>query len=569
MSFTRSRILPSAAAAIALSCSPPPVANPPVQCEGLSRQASPTSAPARWVVGQASRYPADTALSGRAEELRHSQRARRAAAWEAVARTLAPVAVAQSTQAPTSTLPRFRTWYDSDDLTRLFQRLYGNLDAAGRASRAHFSDAALDDALGWNALAATTLEGWDPTRLSAFASGVHDNAALAALGGSHRIAVSPDAARHLLNSYPEVLNCIANGAPPAFLQGGTAPAQQMAREPVRLGTCAGSTSAPFFVAQGGTLRAVVEGTTSDTAQLSILAGEGVTARVRCNASAGVGCSVDGPGIFTVQLASGGRELTGTLAVSYSTPTPELASCLHGVFPASAATVAQEWRRADLGFVFPTFDTSAAGMQRRLGPGGDASWGAGDGMADPGPDRAYTMQLPSGGVFRLAGMHIRTREVDRWLHITLWWSPNPDDDFGADRPASVRALGAPWSNYKMCVASDFDEQDTDPAGGLAEQFPSLGAALRAVNEGRGGPSWCSNPYIDGGPGLVRSNCVGCHQHALSGVRPGDVQNDPAAYPANGRLQTRNNFPGDGFWGLDGGDQYASIFAQTVDWWRSMQ
>src|SRR5699024_7817 len=147
-----------------------------------------------------------------------------------------------------------------------------------------------------------------------------------------------------------------------------------------------------------------------------------------------------------------------------------------------------------------------------------------------------------------GLHIRTRELAHWMNITLWFSPDPDEDFGADRPDAIRALGPPWSSYKMCVAIEFDEHDPDPNGGFIDDAPSLAAALRAVHEGPGGPSWCSNPYIDAGPGLARSNCVGCHQHAMSGARPAEIATDESRFPESGRLQMRNNFPADHFWGL---------------------
>jgi hypothetical protein len=173
--------------------------------------------------------------------------------------------------------------------------------------------------------------------------------------------------------------------------------------------------------------------------------------------------------------------------------------------------------------------------------------------------------PSGAAFVLAGMHLRTRELDRWMHVTLWWSPDPDTDFGADRPDAVRALGPPWDSYKMCVVTDFDEGDPDPDGGFTRDAPTLAAALRAVNEGPGAPTWCSNPYIDGAPGLVRSNCIGCHQHAMSGVRPAATVLDGARYPSAGRRQTRNNFPADQLWALDTNDSYVSIFFETLAWW----
>ncbi|NIS36800.1 MAG: hypothetical protein GWN73_40355, partial [Actinobacteria bacterium] len=49
---------------------------------------------------------------------------------------------------------------------------------------------------------------------------------------------------------------------------------------------------------------------------------------------------------------------------------------------------------------------------------------------------------------------------------------------------------------------------------------LASALRAA---AGGPSWCSNPYIEHGRGNARTNCIGCHQHGGSEVftdRDGD-------------------------------------------------
>ena len=54
--------------------------------------------------------------------------------------------------------------------------------------------------------------------------------------------------------------------------------------------------------------------------------------------------------------------------------------------------------------------------------------------------------------------------------------------------------------------------------------------------------------------------------MTGVRPGEVQTDPARYPSNGRTQVRNNFPSDGFWGLDAGDRLASVISQTADYYR---
>ncbi len=560
--LTRSAV---ALALLASACGSTPPAPTPAACEGIESQTMSASAQGRWLLGLASRYPADTSLGARADELRRSQRARRAAAWEAVARALAPVPLAHPTAAAGATVPRFQTWYDREDVSRTFQRLYGSLGPAGRAAQQRFDDAALDEAFGFNAGFVTTLPEWSASRLDAYTASLSDAASVAGVSGVLRIALSPDAVRHLVSSYPEVLRCIADGAPPTFADGPAAP-QQVAREPVALSRCGARVLGPFFVATGGELTARLADAGADT-ELRVLDGVTPTAATRCASPAATGCTVQGPGLFMVKVSTRAPSESGMLDVRYTPPSERAAACLQGVFPPAAATVALEWRRTDLGMPLPTYDTSASGLARRLAPGADASWGTGDGTAEPREAEAYTMRLPAGSSFRLAGMHLRTRELDHWLNITLWWSPRPEEDFGADRPASIRALGGPWSSYKMCVATDFDEQDADPAGGFAQDAPTLAAALRTVHEGRGGPSWCSNPYIDAGPGLVRSNCVGCHQHAMSGVRPADVQTDPARYPANGRAQVRNNQPSDGFWGLDGGDHLASVFSETVEYWRS--
>ncbi|MEZ4410388.1 MAG: hypothetical protein R3A52_28490 [Polyangiales bacterium] len=564
MTLRRAALSTALTAALAACGTSPPTDPPPVSCDGVSSQAMPASAEGRWLLGLASRYPADTALSARGDALRRSQRARREVAWMAIARALAPVPTAQPTPAADATVPRFRTWYDREDVVRTFQRLYGALSPEQRAASARFDDAAIDEAFGWNARFVTTLTDWDADRLARFAAGLDSPARLTSAGGVQRIALSPDAVRHLVSSYPEILRCLNTASPPVFVDGAPAP-QRVAREPLALTPCGSTVYGPYFVATGGSLTARVEGG-AEGAALTVIEGVSVDGAQRCAAGASEGCAVSGPGTFLVRVAARGRASGGALDVTYTPPDAAVTACLHGVFPPQAATVAMEWRRADLGMALPVYDTSGAGLSRRLAQA-EATWGDGDASADPQEGAIYTLRLASGSAFRLAGMHIRTRELDHWLNITMWWSPRPDEDFGADRPDFIRALGAPWNAYKMCVATDYDEQDGDPDGGYARDVPSLAAALRAVHEGRGGPSWCSNPYIDAGPGLVRSNCVGCHQHALSGVRPSEVQNDAARFPLNARALVRNNLPADGFWGIDGGDQLGSVFAETVDYFRT--
>lgn len=553
------------AVALTVACESPP---PAPSCRGVSAKREAASLPDRKLLGLASSYPADARLSARREELVRSQRARRGAAWHVVERVLAPVALADPTPLEGARVPRFRTWYDRDDVRRVFQRVYEAMGPEGRAARARVEPAALDEAFAWSAVAVGELDTWPDSRWEDYVGALDDEAAVGGIGGVRRLAMSPDAARHVIESYPEVLRCLADGAPPAFIDAPAERDQRLSREPIALSRCGDRHAAgPFFVARGGTLRAAVMGEGASTATLRVVEGP-ASAAIHCEASAREGCAVEGPGEFFVTVSSGVDALDGALEVHYSAPDVGSPACLDGPFPFASASIAAEWRRVEPGWTLPTYDTSGPALTRRFADD-PPSWGEGDGAATPGPDSIYTIQLPSGPRFQLAGLHIRTRELAHWMNITLWFSPEPDQDFGADRPDAVRALGEPWSSYKMCVAIEFDEHDPDPSGGFLEDAPSLAAALRAVHEGQGGPSWCSNPYIDAGPGLARSNCVGCHQHAMSGARPAEVAVDDARFPEGGRLQMRNNFPADHFWGLDAGDDLAAELSTVVEWWDTTE
>jgi hypothetical protein len=245
----------------------------------------------------------------------------------------------------------------------------------------------------------------------------------------------------------------------------------------------------------------------------------------------------------------------TGACPSATPSPV---CLSGAFPEAAVVVKANWRRAGVGAALPVFDTSAEALARRLSADGKFAWGAADAEADPGASDIYTLQLPNQNVFRLAALHIMTKELAHWVWITLWWSPEPDHDFGADRPAT---LPPPWQNYKLCTVTAFDEQDPDATGGYASAHPSLAAALAATHAGVGGPSWCSNPYLEEGDGNAATNCIGCHQHAGTGLRSEDILADPDEFPEHGRTARRQSFPADYVFAPTDGDDLGAMFEET--------
>ena len=238
------------------------------------------------------------------------------------------------------------------------------------------------------------------------------------------------------------------------------------------------------------------------------------------------------------------------------PPPE---CLQTQFPADASIIKASWRRSEIGNNLPTYDTSAAGLARRLAPDGKFAWTEPDGAADPGPDDIYTLRLPNGNAFRLAALHIMTKELNHWFWLTLWWSPDADSDFGADRPST---LPAPWQHYKMCSSVAFAEGDADPRGGYDD---TLGDSLEAAYAGMGGPSWCSNPYLEEGDGNVASNCIGCHQHAGTGLRTETILAEPDAFPEHSRKLVRDTFPSDYIFGVNVGDDLGAMYRETVQFY----
>ncbi len=534
-------------------------------CEGpIGASVEASSAPDRRLLGVASDYPADAALEGRLEELLRSQRARRAAAWAAVARVLEPAPLTEPTPLGETSVPRFRTFYDREDYARLFSHLYEGLAPEEREARARFSDAQLDDAFLWNVGFLDELGTWPEERWDEYVASFDSEEAVNGIGGIRRITLGPAMTRHVMESYPEVLRCLADGAPPAELAGESR-TDRVVREAVALEACEQARFGPFFAARGASLRAALE-PEEGRARVAILEGESLEdAEPRCHSEEA--CEAQGPGVFHVIVRAEGARARAALDVS-RTEVASPVGCLSGAFPRDSVSIAAEWRRLDETMPLATHDTSAdalAALLREETP----TWGEGAGTASPGSDAIYTQALPTGAVFVLAGFHVRTAELPRGLYVTLWWSDRPDEDFGADRPEAIRALGGPWSSYKMCVAIDHSELDPDPEGGFGEDAPSLAAALAAVSEGRGAPTWCSNPYVDAAPGLARGNCVGCHQHAMSGVRPGEVATDPERFPSSGRLEERDNRPADGFWGLDAGDDLAALMQEVVDYWRGAE
>ncbi|HVV88033.1 MAG TPA: hypothetical protein VHE35_33560 [Kofleriaceae bacterium] len=512
----------------------------------------------RKLVGAASPYPADGLLRGREHELATSMAARRAAAWAAVERVLEPVpfAIDPPSDVPAQ-LPRWQTWYGQDDLHRMFQRLFRGLTPDEQRARAPFTDGALDEAFAWNPHAVDELDTWPAERWQAYVASLDTQAEVAGVGGIDRVAYSPGAARHLMASYAQALACKEHGTPPPIGDAPTAGPVRMARETMELGACEERSFGPYFVGAGETLTASVDGAATVELRASGPSPDVQAPPAGDPSCDDARCTAAGPAAVWLTVHATDRG-AAALTVDYHEADPTWAPCLAAPFPLDAAVIKADWRRAELGILAPRFDTSADGLQRMIDA--ESTWGDGDAQLDPGPDEIYTLALPSNGArYRLTALHLMTKELDHWLWITLWWSADPDHDFGADRPDAIAALPGPWRHYKMCVVTAFRDEDLDAAGGSADE--SLAKALAKVYTA-GGASWCSNPYIELGHGNGESNCIGCHQHGGTTLDSATIIGDEDHFPDHARGQERNNFPSDYSWAVSQGDHLGQMFADEV-------
>jgi hypothetical protein len=539
--------------------------------DGLGARAQALEAQDRKIIGYAAPYRPDLGLAARDAELAGSIAARRAAAWQIVERVLAPVPLADPHLADSfgsqPTIPAWQTYYNKDDFTRLFKKLYGDLGPDGRRVRAPFTEQTIADALEWNVHMVEGLPTWPEERYLQYLADVDEPTEVDGLGGIDRVGYSTAAMRHFLFGYAKTLACRTGEEPPPYALDPVREGQDVVSvDTVELADCELRALGPFVVAAGSGIDVELEG--EGDVDLYVRRGAAPDlATYDCKSDGGGAdehCAVDGEGPIYVSVLGLGVGARATATVRYRTADVRDPACLAGELPVDAVVVKADWRRVDFEATLPAYDTSGSRMAVRLRDDGSFDWGPGDGETDPQEDSIYTVKLPNGNTFRLAGLHVMTKELTHWVWITLWWSDRPDDDFGADRPASIASLPGPWRNYKMCVATAYVEGDPDPRGGFGG---SLGDALAAVNPGPGAPTWCSNPYIELGVGNADTNCIGCHQHGGTELISEDIISDPGRFPHHGRTRVRNNFFTDYSWAVQGarGDDLGSEIQNEVDYW----
>ncbi|MDP6946092.1 MAG: hypothetical protein QF464_18225, partial [Myxococcota bacterium] len=91
-------------------------------------------------------------------------------------------------------------------------------------------------------------------------------------------------------------------------------------------------------------------------------------------------------------------------------------CFDSEFPNDAVLTKAHWIRSDFERTMPAFDTDATTLGKVIGPSMTADWGAGDRNVDPWADKIFTIRLRSGDMYRLAGLHIMTKELRHWVWI---------------------------------------------------------------------------------------------------------------------------------------------------------
>jgi hypothetical protein len=515
----------------------------------------------RKVIGVAAPYTPDLGLASREDELRYSIAARRQAAWQVVGKVLTPVPLGDSRLASNfggsqPAVPTWHTWYARDDFERTFKKLYRDLGPTGRRARAPIDPVA---GLAWNATALDELPEWPEQRYLDYLATIDSAEKTNGVGGAHRVGYSPGATAHLLKSYQKQHACRIAAAPDPFAGEAMREGQMITQsEQLALEKCQWRVLGPFQAAG-----AEVQVTSSGDGDADLYVRRGAApepATFDCKSSGDTSaesCKVAGDGPVYVAVF-GASDSTVSVDVQYLAADVRDPTCLDGEMPRDAVLVKADWRRQLQGELLPIYDTSGPRMAVRLS--GEVTWNA-DGAASPDPADIYTVTLDSGARFRLPALHIISKELDHWMWITLWWSVNPDKDFGADRPAAIAGLSGPWKNYKMCVATQYLEGDPDPRGG---QPGTLGDALAAVTAGPETPSWCSNPYIEQGHGNAGTNCIGCHQHGGTELTAESILADQ---PRFGTTRVRNNFFTDYLWAVKGGngDDLSSVVQAEVDYW----
>lgn len=106
----------------------------------------------------------------------------------------------------------------------------------------------------------------------------------------------------------------------------------------------------------------------------------------------------------------------------------------------------------------------------------------------------------GNIALMMAMHVTGKEIPNWTWQTYYWSPNPADSLGFDRPKSIPA---PWNNYSMNTAYMMVNPDSQPRVAFN---PYLESNLNGRFPTDTSPRWFG----------VQTNCMTCHRLAARGI-----------------------------------------------------
>jgi hypothetical protein len=302
----------------------------------------------RKVIGGVTPYAADLGLAARDEELRTSIAARRAAAWNAVGKVLAPTPLVESKLAAQFSgtqpmLPAWHTWFTREDFDRVFKKLYRDLGPTARRARAPLDTATIDAGFQWNTTALDELPDWDQQRYDDYVAAVTTQEQAQGLGGISRVGYSSGAMRHLIHSYSNQYACRVSAPPDPFDAQAMRPgAPVRAVEKAALAECTWQVLGPFAAGTGS----VKVTTTGDgDVDLYVRAGSAPTPDDHDCKSAGStsqeACTVDGNGLVYVALF-GAKASTADVTIEYTSEDVAAPTCLDGEMPRDAVLVKADW-----------------------------------------------------------------------------------------------------------------------------------------------------------------------------------------------------------------------------------
>ena len=461
-----------------------------VSCENLMVDPSEIKADqtGRQLVGPARDYvPSSKSMEQLASEVNYSMQKRRQLGWDIMEKVISPV----STGVEGQTIPLWMTWYDEKEVQSILSRGIGDLGAESgdkgltsvqsrQVLEAHDSDRE-----GINSESfATLLESLkDADQAIINGAGADQMEGLRRTGA---VGFSPAFARHLLENYKDIARC-------DMTQAGISPADL---------DLTGADSFSECMVEFGTDSVMIK------ASWQLV-----------EASNGDRCRIEAYDYSSDSWMSATKAMTEFTSEGVVDVYPFLR--LENMLPPEGPVD-----------VNPECGDSTLVSPRQV---------RGRYVEVPESDKIFTVQTRGNDripakKWALRALHIVTKETREWVWASFAWSPDDQKnlDLGSDRPQSIPA---PWSNYKLTIASGFEEKDPTPwFGANGEVIETLKSIYQNRIEwanheaGRMIPQWATDPHIEIGD--PDSNCIGCHQDPFR-IRDG----------VEGSQKHRMNFPSD--------------------------